>query len=190
MIAWWAGEGDATDSRGDHDGTLQNGTAFAAGMVGQAFRFDGVDDEIQVPHAPEQNAGGQLTIDAWMYRSTAGHGRTILQKRAPGNVGGYMLETTDSPHGPSDGMQFFLWIGGTANGLISPAGVVSLGVWQHVAATYDGTTMRIYVNGSEVASTPMTGTIDPLTEPLLAREWERERRPASTSAGWTPEAKR
>ena len=44
IVAWWAGDGNATDVQGGNNGTLQNGATFAAGMVAQAFSFDGVDD--------------------------------------------------------------------------------------------------------------------------------------------------
>ena len=47
LVSWWPGEGDATDIVGFNDGILQGGTTFAAGMVGEAFSLDGIDDYIQ-----------------------------------------------------------------------------------------------------------------------------------------------
>jgi hypothetical protein len=46
----------------------------------------------------------------------------------------------------------------TGRGIIS-GGTASLGVWTHVAGTYDGATVKVYVGGSLVASTAHTGTI-------------------------------
>jgi hypothetical protein len=40
LIAWWPGDGDATDIAGHHNGTLQNGASFGTGEVGQTFQFD------------------------------------------------------------------------------------------------------------------------------------------------------
>ena len=40
IIAWWAADANATDLEGNHNGTLNNGTTFTSGEVGQAFSFD------------------------------------------------------------------------------------------------------------------------------------------------------
>ncbi len=39
--------------------------------------------------------------------------------------------------------------------------------WMHVAATYDATTSRIYLNGTQVASTPRTGPLPTVNTPLI-----------------------
>ena len=44
LVSWWPGDGNPNDIQDSNDGTLQNGVTFAAGKVGQAFSFDGVDD--------------------------------------------------------------------------------------------------------------------------------------------------
>src|ERR1700733_12437485 len=44
IIGWWMGNGDASDLIGGNNGALKGGaTATAAGMVGQAFSFDGTN---------------------------------------------------------------------------------------------------------------------------------------------------
>ena len=65
MVSWWPGDENANDIQGNNNGTLQNGATFAAGKVGQAFSFDGVDDFVEVPNAPDLNPTNQITIDAW-----------------------------------------------------------------------------------------------------------------------------
>ncbi|GAG13929.1 unnamed protein product, partial [marine sediment metagenome] len=59
--------------------------------------------------------------------------------------------------------------GGADNGtttMWSDAGYLEAGVWSHVAATYDGSEMRLYHNGVEIMSTKKTGTIQ--TDPTAA----------------------
>lgn len=163
----YSGEGAANDTAGPNNGSLENGTTFGPGVIGQAFVFDGVDDRIVVPHQASQNPGTQITIDAWIYQLSLGHGRSIVQKRSSGNVGGYVFETTHSPYGPDNGLSFVIWIGGTTHTLLTPPGVTSIGVWQHAAATYDGATMRIFVDGEERASMAASGAIDASSEPIV-----------------------
>src|SRR5262249_56572181 len=52
LINWWRGEGNATDEATMDSGTLLNGTSFAAGRVGQAFSFDGLDDVLMIGYGP------------------------------------------------------------------------------------------------------------------------------------------
>src|SRR5205823_3470030 len=47
--------------------------------------------------------------------------------------------------------------------VLSPSGALTLNTWTHVAGTYDGNNLRLYINGILIASTPFTGTIVPST---------------------------
>ena len=167
LVAWYPGDGNANDIQGGNNGVLQGGVTFAAGKVGQAFSFNGSDGQVVVPHNANQNGGTAITIDAWVNPTSSGHGRPIAQKRSSSNIGGYTFETTHSPFGPDNGLSWVIMINGTYHTLLTPANVLTLGTFQHVAATYDGTTMRIYVNGIEKASMAASGAIDPRTDPIV-----------------------
>ncbi len=172
LVSWYRAEGDASDSAGSNHGVLENGATFTAGKVGQAFLFDGVEDEVSIPHSAHQNFGDQMTLEAWVNPTSIDHGRTIAQKRSSGNVGGFTLETTHSSISgqPANGLQFIIWVGDLAKSLrlATPANSLTTGQWQHVAATYDGGTMRIFVNAVEVAmKDDLTGFITPTTDPVV-----------------------
>lgn len=66
MVSWWDAEGDANDVIGTNHGSLQNGATFATGKVGSAFRFDGVNDFVKVPNAPNLNPSNKFTLEFWM----------------------------------------------------------------------------------------------------------------------------
>ena len=121
----------------------ENGGTWAAGKIGLAFVFDGIDDRIVIPNHETLEPGSQMTIDAWVYLDSFGHGWPIMQKRPPSNVGGYTFETTHNPDGNSRGLDFVILNASGPRRLSTPANVLQAGVWQHVAATYDGATMRI-----------------------------------------------
>ena len=75
MISWWKGENDATDTQDGNHGTLLNGATFAAGKVGQAFSFDGVNDYVSVPDDSSLSFGdglsdGQFSVSAWIFKET------------------------------------------------------------------------------------------------------------------------
>jgi Concanavalin A-like lectin/glucanases superfamily/Regulator of chromosome condensation (RCC1) repeat/Calx-beta domain/Thrombospondin type 3 repeat len=169
LVSRWRAEDNAQDSVGSNHGTLQNGTAFVPGKVGQAFSFDGLDDEIVVPSADSLNPGSQVTIAAWVNPATMGHGRPIAQKRSTGNAGGYTFETTHSPHGPNNGLQWVLWLHGGFSFIRAetPPGVLQAGTFQHVAATYDGLVMKIFVDGIERARHHEASVIHPVDDPFV-----------------------
>jgi uncharacterized repeat protein (TIGR02543 family) len=58
-------------------------------------------------------------------------------------------------------------IGGTYHSCLTINSVLTLNTWQHVAATYDGSAMRIYVNGVQQASAAVSGAIDAVTDPIV-----------------------
>ena len=167
MVAWYPGDNNSRDIAGGNNGSLQNGTTFAPGKVGQAFSFDGADDQIVVRHNANQNGGTQITIDAWINLTSSLHGQPIAQKRSASNIGGYTFETTHSPFGPDNGLQWAIMISGSYHILQTPANVLTIGTFQHVAATYDGAMMRIYVDGVEKGNMAASGTIDPRTDPFV-----------------------
>ena len=171
MISWWPGDGNANDIVDSNDGVLENGASIVAGKVDSAFSFDGADDQVRVPHNANQNPGAKMTVDAWINPDVISHGQTIINKRTGANLadGGFTFETTlDSVFGPGNGLQFGIGTTVTGVALIGTGGnVLTSGVFQHVAATYDGSMMRIYVDGAEVASGAASGDIKPISPDLV-----------------------
>jgi hypothetical protein len=168
LVSAWSGDGNALDARSRSNGTLQNGAGFAAGQAGQAFSLDGADDQITAPHNDNQMLGA-ITVEAWINPSTTPHGATIVQKRSASNVGGFVLELTGQPFGNVNGLGFYIdAFGGSFGGISTPANAITPGVWQHVAGTFDGDTLRIYVNGVEVNSAATNfHSITPSTAPIV-----------------------
>jgi hypothetical protein len=67
----------------------------------------------------------------------------------------WMLSTNNGPR-----LRFRLKTGGTTSTLIGSGPTIPTGTWVHAAASYDGTTMRLYQDGVLVGSTGKTGLVD------------------------------
>lgn len=76
----------------------------------------------------------------------------------------------DGINGPQQ-LHFFLRMGGVLRH-IRVNGVLQVGVFHHVAGTFDGSTMRLYLDGVEVGSLPVSGTIAPPTFINLSSPFE------------------
>lgn len=118
--------------------------------------FDGVDDWVTMGAAPALGLD-QLTIEAWVRRD--GRGKTF----STGAGGLALVPIAGKGRGEGDGSNIdcnyaFGFAGDvlgadfedTASGANHPVvgkTGIPLGEWHHVAATYDGTTWRLYLDG-------------------------------------------
>ena len=151
-VSWWNADNNANDLLDGNNGTLQNGATTAAGLVGQAFRLDGVDDYVRIPNAPNLNFGstGDFTVEAWVK----------LNGDQPDFAG--IFVKGELPY-PGRWVQFVVVNNRVAAEIISGGfafvgvndgliGTTSLnnGAWNHVSlvVTRSSQNAKLYVNGS------------------------------------------
>ncbi len=66
LVGWWPGDGTPNDLQGTNNAILQGGaTATGTGLVGSAFTFDGTNNYVQVPDAPELRPTN-FTVEGWV----------------------------------------------------------------------------------------------------------------------------
>jgi hypothetical protein len=148
MVGWWPGDGNAKDiTPHDHDGTFTDDNVFVQGEVGQAFSFDGVDDVVDIPNAADLNIPtGTITLDAWINVTANGNYPSVLGKGDVGSGNESYALFVD----PSGNLGFLVNTAGLAatRRIVIDTTPIQTGKWTFVAGTYDGTNVRVYVNGS------------------------------------------
>jgi hypothetical protein len=144
----------ATDASGQNNtGTITGATRTAAGKFGGALSFNGTSNLVTVPDANNLDLTTGMTLEAWVRPSALGSlWRTVMLKEQPGNLI-YALYAGDGLARPAADVFTTADIG------FSGPTALTLDTWIHLAATYDGTTQRLYVNGAQVATRATTGAI-------------------------------
>jgi Concanavalin A-like lectin/glucanases superfamily len=148
-------------SGNSNTGTVSGATRTTSGRFGRALSFDGIDDWVTVNPSSSLNLTTRMTLEAWVYPTVTPSGwRTVIQKEQPGGVVYFLHASSDSGDRPAVGVYIDRerhLIGG--NRLVA-------NTWVHLAATYDGARLRLYVNGSQVASRSRSGAIQTSASPL------------------------
>lgn len=169
LVSWWPGDGTTEDLAGGHDGTLLNGAFFAPGMSGSAFGFDGVDDIVDVWGFPDITSA--LTVEAWVNPADYGcpfpGGRRIVNKLST-SLRGWNLDVFCT----NARLRAELFDPSGATNSVSSTIPIPAGVFSHVAFSWDGSSLKLYINGA-VNNTAVTSiaSIAANTEPLRIGRW-------------------
>ncbi len=144
VAAYGFDEGSGTnvaDASGrGNGGTVASGTWTTQGKFGSALTFNGTSTRVTVPNASSLNLTN-MTLEAWVYPTASGGWRDVIY-RGPNDS--YYLESSSDSGAPATGGVF-------APTLYGPS-ALALNTWSHLATTYDGQMLRLYVNGTQVAS--------------------------------------
>jgi hypothetical protein len=149
--------------------SASNTISFNVSSVGQpandnALDFDGVDDFVSVPNASNLIAGsGNISMSMWVYPKN-----TFPSYPDFDGFGGFRDDFA--------GDFYLLQLNGTdvearlRNSTGTPYTMVysglQLNTWQHFVLTYDGSTLVLYHNGTQVISTPANGVISNTVNPF------------------------
>lgn len=143
-------------------GTTLDGGAKSLGTIfkykyynsGAALNFDGVDDKVNIGNSLNTilSASNKITVEAWV-KPTTNTGNGCIVGNHGTSVGNmqFLLRR--------DAANFAFYVdNGTGFQSVVSAATSTVDAWQHVAGTWDGTTLSIYVNGVLSGTTAWPGT--------------------------------
>jgi hypothetical protein len=141
----------AVDASGmGNTATLNGATWTASGKYGAATSY-GAGSIVTAADSPSLHPTTGLTLEAWVHPTSFATSQTIVAKERPGGGFPWGLEL-------DNGVPSAYAVAGTSAVAAAPS-ALPLGSWSFVASTYDGTTLTVWVNGTAVASTPVSGAL-------------------------------
>jgi hypothetical protein len=158
-VSWWKGENNANDSIGENNGALQGAVTYSTGQTGQAFSLSSTtNDGVTFPSSADLNPTEAITMSAWIKpTATSNPWPYIIGKRTGSGAIQYSITISDRNTFTCDI---------TGAGVNAEGGIVPLNQWSQVACTYDRNSLRLYVNGEQVASKTGNAAIATSSEPL------------------------
>jgi hypothetical protein len=148
-------------------------TACTAGVQGQGVAIAATEDIVYVPDQPTFAFDAGVTVAGWFKPTSTSGTKTLIRKRDKG-TSSFALVLNGGK------FQFVASFGNGGAASVTAPTKATTGTFQHVAATYDGSTLRLFVGGAQVASVGVSGTIPVGPGPLLIGNDGAERRFAGT----------
>jgi len=144
LVAHYKFDGNADDSSANKNNGIVQGAMLTTDRFGNAdsaYSFDG-NKWIEVPNSASlQSVTNTMTFSAWVNPTSTDHSWiSLLCKGVAKRQLGFVLQHDK------------IWINNGGGYLPLPARTLDINIWYHVAVSYDGKTMKGYINGQCVGS--------------------------------------
>jgi hypothetical protein len=162
MVSYYRANNNASDFMGTNNGVLRGDATYIAGKVGQGFYLDGSGDYVELPAAAFSDLTS-YTIESWVNNAPGGTCTHFLWNHfknddykgeirlGGGCVTGTYGFASCTKIGYVNGQDTWTCCNGEGSA------ACAFNSWCHVAVVFDGTTRKIYVNGTEICSVNAPG---------------------------------
>ena len=144
-------------SGNNNNGTLTNGPTYN-GANGGSIVFDGTNDNVQLGNASNiiSASQSQISVNTWVKTNVVNQYKKILVNVTSGtqSITGIYFSI-----GPSPGLVYFGVTTSGGQGAAIYSQQISTTQYSNLCGTYDGSNIRLYLNGNLVATQSLTGTI-------------------------------
>ena len=158
LVAWYPFNGNANDESGNgNDGEVAGASIAGDHHGGQsAFYFNGDGDQISIPYSASLAPTEQISVSVWCNPETL-EGKNLVSNGTHVNY----FQRSYYMFGPNESGQcrFRINAGGVEDNVYS-SGSFGTSEWIHVIGTYDGTHMKLYVNGQLEGTLAKSGPIN------------------------------
>jgi len=165
--------GDVADITGNVSaGTRHGGCTWTSGQFGNALSFNGSTGYVTSPDTAAIHSD-TVSLSAWFCLSATPSFAAVICKPASGPPWSSPYMTWLIRINDSTSIEYDISNGSSYSGGSPPTGVFTVptlvsGAWNHVALTYDGTTLIGYFNGKQVgAVTNVTGPLVYTSTPIM-----------------------
>jgi uncharacterized protein YjdB len=163
VAAYNFNEGSGTtvaDATGNgNTGAIAGATWTASGKYGAALTFNGSSSWVTINDVTSLHLTNGMTLEAWVKLTTITGWQAVIIKEMPSDLcyalyAGSDQNQPDAALNTRADLNVYATAGLTAN------------TWAHLAATYDGANVGVYINGTLVQTVPDTGNLAASTSPL------------------------
>ena len=165
LVLWLPMNGDAKDYSGYNNHGIVNGATLTDGIKGQGYSFNGTSDYINCGN--NINTSNPMSVAMWIKMdqySTDGNTGSVLINNYT-NLKGWIFSVVGNSTGTSGKLSYRAHDGSTSKSCTAVENL-RLNKWYHVAATYDGHTMSIYVNGDLKNTAVFDNAVAPASFPM------------------------
>ncbi len=154
-----------------NNGTFYNKTSidtdvpqWTGGVYDGGLKFDGIKSNVIIPDSPSLRLDYAMTLEVWVkmdsWPTFTGNNQQYIITKGSEAAGQYYIDVETASHYP-----VFLIRNATTYYKVQ-GNAIQTDLWYHIVGTWNGTTMRFYVNGAQVGSETLLDSFSTSTSNL------------------------
>jgi hypothetical protein len=182
LVGYWPFNGNANDESGNGNNGTNNGANLINdrfGNANSAYELSTLTDNLTVNNVQPAFNNNALSVSLWMKFPTQYNQSSLaLVKNGTPYTNGFdvAIDQNNTAYGVNNYLVVFLVGNGVAVSFI--ANQAELGVWSNIVSTYDGSNIKIYLNGIIKATQSFNQSMNIPNNNLVIGSWDNPTTPA------------